>query len=110
MTLEALKQWGANVEEGMKRCLNNEGFYLSLVGRILPDDRLARLEGALNEKDFTKAFELAHALKGMYGNLSLTPLYAPISEMTELLRAKTDMDYTALLERAKEQFKKLCEL
>ena len=53
------------------------------------------------------AFESAHALKGMYSNLSLTPLTAPISEMTELLRAGTDTD---LLNEAKAQFERLCAL
>ena len=36
-------------------------------------------------------------LKGALGNLSLTPLYAPVAEMTELLREKNEMDYSAML-------------
>ena len=32
------------------------------------------------------AFEIAHSLKGVYGNLSLTPLYEPMCELTELLK------------------------
>ena len=31
MTLDDLKAYGANVEEGLGRCMNNEGFYLRLV-------------------------------------------------------------------------------
>ena len=47
--------------------------------------------------DRKEAFEAAHSLKGVLGNLSLTPLYEPTSEMTELLRAGADADYPACL-------------
>ena len=52
----------------------------------------------------------AHALKGLYANLSLTPLTKPVSELTELLRNRTDTDHSALLAEAKAQFEKLCSL
>ena len=42
--------------------------------------------------DKAAAFEMAHALKGVLGNLALTPIYKPLSEMTELLRAGKDPD------------------
>ena len=51
----------------------------------------------MEAKDLDKAFEVAHALKGIYGNLSLTPLTKPVSEITELLRSRTDTDYSALM-------------
>ena len=38
-------------------------------------------------------------LKGVLGNLSITPLYEPVSEITELLRAETQMDYTDIMHR-----------
>ena len=38
----------------------------------------------------------------MTGNLALTPLYEPVQEITELLRAETDMDYTALMNQIRE--------
>ena len=47
--------------------------------------------------DLKTAFESAHALKGVLGNLSLTPLYDKVSEITELLRARTETDYSPLL-------------
>ena len=46
----------------------------------------------------------------MYTNLSLTPLSEPIIEMTELLRSRSDTDYTELLTQAKAQFEKLRSL
>jgi len=110
ITLESLRNYGANTEEGLARCMNNESFYLMLVNKALADNKLDLLEQQIKEKNFDAAFETAHALKGMYANLSLDPLTKPITEMTELLRKRSDVDYSALLEEAKKQFSELCKL
>ncbi len=110
LTIENLKNFGADTDEALVRCMNNEGFYLTLVGKVLEDKRLEQLEQQLSEKNLNAAFESAHALKGMYTNLSLRPLADPIIEMTELLRNRTDTDYSALLATVKEQYNKLKEL
>ena len=107
LTLDKLKDYGANVDEALVRCMNKEDFYLMLVNKVLADTRLVQLEGQLGEKDLDAAFETAHALKGMYANLSLDPLTKPVSEMTELLRSRTDTDYSSLLSEAKQQFERL---
>ena len=110
LTIETLKEFGADVNEGLNRCMNNESFYLMLIGKALADKRLEQLEEQLSNKDLDGAFESAHALKGMYANLSLTPLSKPIIEMTELLRNRTEMDYSLLLDEVKTQFTKLKNL
>ena len=91
LTVEALKSLGASTQEGLARCLNNETFYLKVV-------RMA-------EGDSQAAFEAAHALKGAIGNVALTPLYEPISALTELLRGKTGpVDCGDLPQRIKAQY------
>ena len=107
ITVENLKSFGADTEDALARCMNNEGFYLTLVGKVIEDKRLEQLEQQLAEKNLDAAFESAHALKGMYMNLSLRPLADPIIEMTELLRNRTDTDYSQLLATVKEQFARL---
>ena len=110
LTLEKLKEFGADTESGMNRCMNNEEFYIMLVNSVLPDNRLEQLERAVTDRDLDKAFEIAHALKGMYGNISLTPIYEPISQMTELLRSRTDTDYMPYILEAAAQKQRLEEL
>jgi len=112
MTIDDLKTYGANTEEGLGRCMNNEGFYLRLVKMIPGDANFQKLYDAVAGGDLATAFEAAHGLKGSTGNLALTPLFAPISEITELLRAKTQTDYTALIGRIREsrdELARLCE-
>ena len=92
LTIEGLRQLGVNVDEGLKRCMNNEAFYLRLADMAINDGNFARLEQAAADGDWTGAFEAAHALKGALGNLSLTPLYTTICELTDLLRPGLPVD------------------
>ena len=88
MTLDALRAYGANTGEGLSRCMNNEPFYLRMVNMALADHNFDALSAAINTGNLTAAFEAAHALKGSIGNVSLTPIYKPLCELTELLRGK----------------------
>ncbi len=97
LTIDSLRQAGVNTEEGLKRLMNNEMFYLRLVNMALDDAGFAKLSAAVENDDRKAAFEAAHALKGVMGNLSLTPLYEKISEMTELLRQEKEADYALYL-------------
>ncbi len=97
LSIDALKELGANTDEGLKRCMNNEAFYLRMVDMGLRDTGFDTLQSALEAGDLDKAFEAAHALKGVMGNLSLTSIAAPMSELTELLRARKEIDYTPYL-------------
>ena len=97
MTIERLKEFGANTEEGLQRCMNNEAFYLRMVRMVPGDANYQKLYDAVEAGDLEAAFEAAHAIKGSTGNLALTPIYAPVSEITELLRARTQTDYSELI-------------
>lgn len=99
ITIEKLNAFGADTKTGLARCMNKEDFYLKLVVMGLNEPRFEQLGIALEAKDFEKAFEHCHSIKGVIGNLSLDPLYKEICEMTELLRAKTDADYSALYKK-----------
>ena len=110
LTLDALRAYGANVDEGLGRCMNNEAFYLRMVGLALQDDGYALLGKALAENDLKSAFEAAHRIKGVVANLALTPILTPVSELTELLRHETPGDYQGLYEKAAQQKAALDEL
>ena len=99
MTLDDLIAYGANVDEGLTRCMGNEGMYLMLVGTVKGEAGFGKLREAVEAGDLDTAFETAHALKGILGNLALTPLFEPMQEITELLRSRTEMDYTPLLDQ-----------
>ncbi|MBQ9157233.1 MAG: Hpt domain-containing protein [Eubacterium sp.] len=110
LTIDALKRIGVNTEEGLGRCLNNEDFYFRMIKMALADGGFEKLETSLAAKDLDGAFEAAHALKGVLGNLALTPLFEPASELTELLRRKAEADYDSYLTEILSQKAKLAEI
>lgn len=113
LTLENLRTYGANVEEGMGRCFNNESFYLGLIPVGLADGNFDKLAKAMEENNVAAAFEAVHALKGSIGNLALTPLYTLLSELTEQFRGKTEMpdvaDLYARVQAAVAEARKLLD-
>jgi len=110
LTLDRLRAYGANTEEGMARCLNRESFYFRLVGMSAEDANFDRLSAALEKGDLKEAFEAAHALKGAWGNLALTPLYVPTAALTELLRAGRgdEENYLAEIKAQREKLRAIC--
>ena len=97
ITIESLKAFGANTEEGLARCMGNEALYLKLVGVMLADKNFDKLRSAIGSGNLDEAFEAAHALKGALGNLALTPLYKKTVSLTELLRNRAEADYGGLV-------------
>ena len=67
ITIEKLKAFGADVEDGLQRCMNNQDFYLMLVNKSIAKNPIPDLEAAINSNDLQKAFEIAHGLKGVFG-------------------------------------------
>ena len=112
ITIDKLKEFGANTAEGLERCCGMEALYLKLV-KMVPDEKnFVLLKNALDENDLDTAFQAAHALKGVLGNLSLTPMFKISVEITELLRSRTHTDYTPLLNKLfelKDKLAALCE-
>ncbi len=110
LTIDALKDWGADVETGLSRCINSEPFYLRLVKKVPSSGEFEKLYAALEAGDTENGFAAAHALKGVLANLSLDPVLRPVNEVTELLRAGTVMDYSELEERIKEEQRTLAAM
>ncbi|MCR5342328.1 Hpt domain-containing protein [Butyrivibrio sp. XPD2002] len=99
MNIDGLRELGANVDEGLERCMGMEDFYMEMIELGLSDERFETLGQALEAGDLDNSFEHVHALKGVIGNLALTPLYETICEITEHLRAREQMDYKPLYEK-----------
>ena len=97
MTINDLAAFGANTQDGLQRCLNNEAFYLRMVKKASEDANFQKLYDAMAVGDLDAAFAAAHALKGVMGNLALTPIFAPASQLTEVLRARLQQDCMALV-------------
>ncbi len=81
-----LTDYGADMPGAMERFVNDEALYAECFAIFLQDPCFAALGDALARGDRSAAFEAAHTLKGVSGNLGLTPLYEPVCALVELLR------------------------
>lgn len=110
VTIDILNEFGADTKEGLARCMGNEDFYLKMVDMGINDERFESIRGIIESGDLDGAFEVAHALKGVLGNLALTPIYEPMSEITELLRARSDGDYATLCDKVVSERRRLLDM
>jgi len=76
-----------NIEEGLKRVLNNSKLLAKLLKKFKDDRNLIDLEAALAASDLPKAQINAHTLKGLSANLSLTELYKQVLELETQIKA-----------------------
>lgn len=91
--MDALKEKGADIDGIMERFLRDEAFYANCFEEFMLDENFEALGKAILIQDYSHAFECAHALKGVAGNLGLLPLYRAVSEIVSAIRAK---EYGAL--------------
>lgn len=99
-----LEEGGADVDITLKRFMGNEAIYMKFILKFLDDKNYDMIMDSLAKKDYAGAFAGAHSLKGVSGNLGLTPVYEASSSITELLRDKQDEEVdTTKLNEAREQ-------
>ena len=110
LSIESLKEAGAEVDSGLERCLGNEAFYLKLVNMVLDDEGFKKLRTAVEAGDLKQGFEHAHALKGVLANVALSNILEPVLVITEALRAGEERDYSELLDQIDGELAKLLAL
>lgn len=85
--MDELRQLGVNVDEAVERMMGKEEVYQRILGKFPAMLESTALSIDFDGSDCGPVIEKAHTLKGVTGNLSLTPLYEAYTEITNLLRA-----------------------
>ncbi|MDE6589056.1 MAG: hypothetical protein K2K53_01655 [Oscillospiraceae bacterium] len=99
--IDELKDLGVNVDEGLDRVMGDNSLYEMMLGMFLSSVQenpvaAADFDGA-NLDDLIKR---VHMLKGVTGNLALTPLFTAYNQSLVLLRAGNAAD-------AKKEFEQM---
>ncbi|MBO7179246.1 MAG: Hpt domain-containing protein [Clostridia bacterium] len=81
-----LREAECDVDAALERFLDDEDLYEQFYSALLNDEAFSNLGEALNENRLQDAFEYAHTLKGVIGNMGLTPLYETVCDIVEPLR------------------------
>jgi len=77
-----------DVEEGVKRVMNNTKLYAKLLVKFKEDENIKELETALAAGDLGKAKAVAHTLKGIAANLSLIELQKQSLEIETQIKSE----------------------
>jgi HPt (histidine-containing phosphotransfer) domain-containing protein len=91
MDAEKLKKAGVNYDEGLGRFAGKVPLYEKYILKFLDDPSFSQLREAMERQDYEAAFQCAHTLKGVSGNLSFNVFYRHLSEFVELLRGGADI-------------------
>jgi chemotaxis protein histidine kinase CheA len=102
-----LTEYGADVTGAKERFMGDEELYRQCIEMFRADESFDNLKKAIDAKDYKAAFEYAHTLKGVAGNLGLTPMFGVICAIVEPLRAgdysDLDGEYDAV-DRERKRF------
>ena len=94
---EIFEVYGADYNSTMARFMGKEAMYLKFLDMLFKDDILEKLGTALEQQDYEAAFAAAHTLKGVVGNMGLTPLFNAVCAIVESLRKReVPEDYNVL--------------
>ena len=85
--LESLSQLGVDINDGLQRFSGNADLYMMLLRKFPKAAADADVFGAMECGDVDAAVKYAHTLKGVTGNLSLTPLFNAYTVTVDSLRA-----------------------
>ena len=96
--VDELKELGANVDEAMQRFMNNVALYEKMLKKLPKMLDGSKVVEAIEQGNIEGAIESAHTLKGVLGNLSITPLYEAYTEAVTLLRKDDPEKAKSILE------------
>ena len=83
---ENLKQY-IDTETALSRVRGNKAIYKKMLGMFFQSTLFTDLENTLSQKDYPKASEIAHGIKGMTGNLGMNILFEESSKLMVQMRS-----------------------
>lgn len=86
MNHEICDRYKIDYRAGAERFRGDEDMYGMVLTAFLSDDTFARAQAAYAAGDPELLFTVAHELKGVSGNMSLTELYEASCSLVEYLR------------------------
>lgn len=89
--MEKLSANGIDIDCVVERFSGNLEIYEKYLYRFQNDTHMDYIKEAMEEKDYQKVLEHAHAMKGVTGTLGMNELYQKCSEVVSLVR-KEEMD------------------
>ena len=97
-----------NVEDSLRRIGGNADLYKRLLGRFVAANNMESLEKALQSGNMEDSAHLAHTLKGVSANLSLSGIRAVSIDLEQAI--KDGLDYSEHFVRLKQVYNATLEI
>ncbi len=105
-----LEDNGIDVVKTMERFMNNDDLFLKFLRRFLDDHNYQDMIASIIEKDYEKAFNYAHTLKGLSANLGMNCIQNPVSTIVSKLRMEQYDDIAKDMEDLNDNYENICEI
>lgn len=102
--LEQFRMAGGDVEGVMERFMEDEELLRDCLAQFMAEDDFSKLKEAILGQNYKEAFEYAHALKGVIGNLGIIPMYTPLCTLVESLRGESYNNLPEQLEAVLKEY------
>lgn len=107
--LQGLLEGGIDIEGIYHRLPGKDDLIIRLLKKFPEEQNYNFLVEAVEEKDYRKAFEAAHNLKGVAANMDMHPLLESMSLLVEKLREEEPGDISAEFEAVKRDYERVIE-
>lgn len=106
MNADILRSAGVDYDRGVNRFMGRAHLYEKTLSKFAKDTTFSRVRAAYLAGDREQLLADAHELKGMCGNIALTPLYEAANALVQLLRsgACTQADLDAAYGRLEKEY------
>lgn len=85
--LNELEKLGVNTNEALERFSGNSSLYIRMLGKFPASINDLEVMPCIESGDIETSITRAHTIKGVTGNLSITPLYNSYTKIVNDLRA-----------------------
>lgn len=96
--IDELNALGVNTDEALARMNGSTSLYERMLVKFLDMMKGSVVRPDFDSNNYADITEAAHAIKGVSGNLSITPVYKAYSEIVRLLRAEQPEQAKAVLQ------------
>lgn len=108
--MEELSELGVDTDDAITRFMGNSGLYEKMLKKFPKAVEESPVLTYAQSEDYETATSNAHALKGVTGNLSLTPLYTNYAKIVDMYRESNFEQANALLNETLEIQKKFLDV
>ena len=91
------------------RRMMNDALITRMINKFMSGDAIDSVISSYESKDYRALFSSAHTLKGVAGNLSLTPLFEIASSITEATRNQDGVNLDKEIAELKEVYASIKE-